>query len=126
MTGESTVFTVEYDMRYRIIRYRIEGFWDVATVARFRAELLGEVSRRAVGGARPAVLGDASNFAVQSASVAEAFQAFMMDDVMPRIGRLALIVATMLNKMQVERAAPPGQMKVFLDEGEAIGWLKTA
>jgi hypothetical protein len=71
------------------------------------------------------LLGDASVFPVQSAPVAQAFEARMFSDVLPRVDRLALIVAAMLNKLQVERGIGDSRTAVFLNEADALAWLRS-
>jgi hypothetical protein len=119
------MYSVYYDVQAGVIRYRIEGFWTVDAVDAFSKCLLDAIRRFPAVRGKPPLVGDASMFAVQTAPVAEAFQTMMLRDVMPRIGRLALVVATTLNKLQVERSAPGAQMKIFLNEADAIAWLDT-
>jgi hypothetical protein len=121
--AQSGKYVVEYDLQRGLLRYRISGFWTLADVDAFKADLVREIKRFSTGDARPLVLADASQFAVQSAPVAKAIETLMFGDVMPRIGRIALIVATMLNKLQVERAGLSDQMSIFLHEADAIAWL---
>jgi len=119
-------YLVEYDGVAGLVRYRIEGFWDVATVDAFGAELLTALSGRVANGRKLDVLGDASAFAVQTAPVAVAFETLMIQRVLPQIGRLALVVGAMLNKLQVERSMAGSQVKIFLNVEQAAAWLNEA
>ena len=120
----SNSFSVDYDAARNVVRYRIAGFWDVATVDTFIAALTAEIARHGTGGRKPSLLGDAREFAVQSAPVAQAFEAAMLTSVLPRVERLALVVAAMLNKLQVERGVGESRTAVFLSEDEALAWLR--
>lgn len=122
----SNTYSIDHDATNNIVRYRIEGFWDVATADAFIAALADEVTRRDLTGRQPALLGDATAFAVQSATVTHAFESGMLTQILPRVSRLALVVAAMLNKLQVERGVGDSQTAVFLKEAEALAWLRSA
>ena len=122
---QANTYTIDFDTKDNIIRYRIEGFWEVATVDAFVDALSREAVLRSARGRKPALLGDASVFPVQSAPVAQAFEARMFSDVLPRVDRLALIVAAMLNKLQVERGIGDSRTAVFLNEADALAWLRS-
>lgn len=105
-----------------IVRYQIAGFWDLTTVDVFAATLISEIRRHGAG-RKFDVLGDASAFAVQTSAVTTAFEEVMMTKVFPYVDRLALVVASALNKLQVERARAGDKMRVFTSETEAMKWL---
>lgn len=114
-------YTIDREPGSNRIRYAVTGFWDVATVDRFAGQLRSEIAK---AGSRPTILCDARSFAVQARDVAERFELTMLRDIVPRIDRMAVLVATMLNKLQVERGAQPApNIRTFMHEDEALAWL---
>lgn len=117
-------YSITRDPSRALIRYRLEGFWNVENVDEFCAALKIEVETMTRTGRTPHVLGDARDFAVQSASVSGAFEKAMMRDIVPRVGRLAILVSSMLSKLQVERDAVAPTTQVFQNETDALAWLE--
>ena len=115
-------YRIAYDPARHLIRYRIEGFWKPATVDAFGREL-AEAIARAVTLPKPRMLGDASAFAVQGSDVTQAFEELMLTRIVPRVDRFAVVVAKVLNKLQVERGTGASGVHIFLSEDEALEWL---
>ena len=116
--------SVRYDLVEGIIRYRLDGFWEVDEVAKFRSALLAEMKRRAAAAPALKLLGDASAFPVQSVEVAAAFETLMLREVLPATLRLALVVSGVLGKLQVRRSGVVANMQMFLDVPAALAWLR--
>jgi len=117
------VYTIEYDERNRILTTRCCGLWDIAEVERFGEEL-GTTLRRLKS--RPAifsVLSDSREISLPTKEVAAAFAAVSSREIMRPSGKVAILVARMLNKLQAERITDSPLIKVFFDEAEARAWL---
>lgn len=116
-------FSIDYIAASHVVRYSIHGFWTVEAVDAFIDALVTELSGRAVAGRKPSLLGNAGDFAVQSAPVAKAFEHAMHARVLPRVARLALVVKAVLNKLQVERGVGDSNTAIFLNESDALAWI---
>ncbi|HVF93948.1 MAG TPA: hypothetical protein VM900_06510, partial [Sphingomonas sp.] len=69
---------------------------------------------------------DASRFPVQSPAVAAGFDKIRERGSKVRKGPTAIVVASVLNKMQAERSLQGPDIRVFLSADEARAWLAEA
>lgn len=118
------MYQIEFDEQAAIVTARLSGFWDVAEVERYRDDLNYTVGRLKSGHPRLSMLADGRELSLTTQEVAVAFNALAGSKYMELIDRVAILVSKMLNKLQAERMDGP-KIKVFMDEDEAITWLKS-
>ena len=117
------VYTIEFDEKSRVLTQRSGGFWDVEEVARYERELTAVLTRLKADGRPFTILQDSRGQPTQSAEVMRAFAEMSDAPIMQPVGRVAVLVTQMLNKLQAERVMPNPLIKVFRDEAEARQWL---
>lgn len=118
------MYSIRFDAQSRILELRLEDFWSSATLARFAAELLVRATALRVRHGGFAILSDSSRFPVQSPEVAQGFERLMARGTKSHTGPTAIVVASVLNKMQAERSLKAPRVRVFLDADEAKQWLQ--
>lgn len=115
------MYDIRSDARTGTVFLTLRGFWTLDTFHRFSEELKAEIIRLRGRHGKVKVLSDSREFPVQSHDVMEAFaQSFRK----PTGNRTAIIVGTMLNKMQAERTLGSPGLRVFLSVEEARAWLE--
>lgn len=123
------MFRVEYDPAARLMTLTVWGFWKLEDVSRFAAAIGAKVVEiRGLPGEEATtndyrVLVVSPDFPVQANDVADMMTEVMNAGVRNTSGRIAIYVASHLNKMQVERTLVHPQVRAFLSLDEAKGWL---
>lgn len=117
------MFEIRFDDHAGILHLRLEGHWTAATFAHFTATLLYHVTKLRLTSRRYAVLSDASAFAVQTPAIASAFDRVMSHDKAKRARAVAIVVGSMLNRLQVKRTIDAPNLRVFDTREEALEWL---
>ena len=117
------MYSIRYDTRERVLHLQLEGFWTVATLARFAAELIARATTLKLRRIGYAVLSDSTRFAIQSPTVSQGFEQLMARGAQAHDGPTAIVVASQLNKMQAERTLKGERVRVFLTEADARAWL---
>lgn len=118
----SCVYNIFFDSDARILHLVLEDFWTPDTLARFAGDLLEQIAAAARHG-RFAMLSDSSRFPVQSPEVAQGFERLLASGAERHNGAVAIVVASVLNKLQAERSLRAPHIKVFLDADKARAWL---
>ena len=117
---------VRYDPVAGQMRLRMTGFWAMADVQRFAADLLATIGRIPETRRDFDVLSDARDFPVQAQDVSDALAGIInFADRMNETGRRAIVVGSMMNKLQAQRGVTRANVRVFLSEDEAEAWLAT-
>ena len=115
---------VRYEPVAHRLRIRIAGFWSVDDVQRYGAALLAAVGPIPEGSRDFDVLIDATDFPVQTQEVSTALNRIMtVADQMNPTGRKVIVVGSVMNKLQAQRALASPTVRVFLAMGEAEAWL---
>jgi hypothetical protein len=117
------MYAIRYDPGDRILHLRLEGFWGAATLAGFTAELLVRTTALRLRGTVYGVLSDSSRFAIQSPLVSQGFERIMARGAQTHRGPTAVVVASVLNKLQAERTLKGDRTRISLDAEEARAWL---
>lgn len=117
------MFDVKFDAVARRLVLRLSGFWSDRTMTEFEQAL-----ERTLASAKRQfndyeTVSDASAFTVQSAAISARFGALMASLSANRHGRVAIVVASTLNKLQVERSMGKSNVRAFLDRSAADQWL---
>lgn len=118
------LFTVTYDPDHRILHLTMSGFWTVATVDQFAAEIQRVVDAIPGSPRHFDVLSESVDLPVQSEEVSEALARITADFQGHWNGRTALAVKRMLNKLQADRTMAMPRVKAFLTVDAAMMWLR--
>ncbi|NNM77165.1 hypothetical protein HJG53_09650 [Sphingomonas sp. ID1715] len=123
MSDTTQKFTVRYDAGSRTLHWRMAGFWNPEDVTAFALAMRAAVEP--LGDPTPQMRGlcDSRDFPVQSAEVAQALGHLNRMIQSVRRGPTAIVVGSMMNKLQAERALQSPNLRVFLDMEEARAWL---
>lgn len=117
------MFDFSYDPDRNLMHLVQEDYWSLADFRAFESEFtkLHTTIRRTNQNYR--VLADCRHFPVQSAEISEAFGAFFDMIMAENKGHYAIVVGSMLNKLQAKRALPQPHVQIFTDPDEAMTWL---
>lgn len=118
------MYEIEFDAARRLFIVRAEGFWSLGTIAGFSAAALAQGAWARARHGRYAVLADARAFPVQSAEVARAFEMLVAKSIALSDAPYAVVLGSMLAKMQADRVVNGPNCRTFLDLAEAEGWLE--
>ena len=119
------MYSLKFDTPRRTLHLELQGFWSGATLMAFAAEMRAEVAALNARGETFAILSDCRRFPVQSLEVATGFERMMQHGGGPFRGPSAIVVASVLSKMQAERIFGGPHVRVFLAVKEAQAWLDT-
>lgn len=117
------MFDIRFDPAQRVLHLTLSGFWTMATVVRFAAEMLLRTTAIRMRHGTFATLSDARDFPIQSAEVSERFERIRARGLEMNIGPTAIVVASQLSKFQAERVLNADRIRVFLDMAAAEAWL---
>ena len=96
-------FEIAFDRQARLLRWTMRGFWSLADVAAFAGGLRVVVKPLGLPPHRFDGLCDSRDFPVQSPAVSSALGAIDRIAATLRRGRVAIVVGSMMNKLQAER-----------------------
>ena len=120
------MYSIKFDGPSRTLHLKLEGFWTVVTLGAFAAELLAKTTAVNIRHKSYAILSDASRFPVQSPQVSAGFERIRERGSKVHRGPTAIVVASVLNKMQAERSLRGPDVQVFMSADDARAWLATA
>lgn len=103
-----------------LLRATLSGTWESRSLARFRTELVEALDRLQRLQSPPRLLIDARSAAVQTQDIVSDLQRFASDF---QFVRVAVVVATTLTKMQIQRIVPSPSHRVFQSQDDALQWL---
>lgn len=116
------MFTVAHDPASSIVTTCLEGHWTMAEFEDFASEMDKTVRAARERGKPLGLLSDSRAFPVQSQEVATAFAA--ANAVTQKAFAVsAIVVGSMLGKMQATRTMDAPDTKLFFDCDEARAWL---
>ncbi|MEH3037831.1 MAG: hypothetical protein PGN23_15295 [Sphingomonas adhaesiva] len=118
------MFEIRFDPAQRVLHLTLSGFWTMATVVRFAAEMMLRATMIRARYGTFATLSDARDFPIQSAAVSERFERIRARGLEMNLGPTAIVVASQLSKLQAERVLKTEQVRVFLDRAAAEAWLE--
>lgn len=117
------MFHFSYDPDKILVRLTQRGYWSISVFRAFEAEFLKLHSSIRKANSNYRVMADCSEYPVQSAEIGEAFRVLLKKLMEENKGRYAILVGSMLNKLQAQRAFPQPHVQVFMDSDEAMAWL---
>ena len=113
------------DPASRLLRFRLAGWWDAATIAAYRAELLRTLARLPAPGTFFDLIADLTEFVPQTPEIAT-----MHGEIMAKgrgIGHrfAASVVTSPIVRMQMARVAANPDFAYFGTDGQAVEWIET-
>lgn len=125
--GDVTPYEISQDPS-GFVRVTLRGYWSLNELDQFHTALDALVAnhRAQPDGSRPLrFLMDGREQQVQSREVIGALQRHAIHRAGEDV-RVAVVVATMIRKLQADRVSPAANRAVFFDEDEARTWLLAA
>jgi len=123
VTVERDKFSISYSRAERTLSWRMAGFWDLEDVGAFLLAMRDIVVPLGPPPLLMKGLCDSREFPVQAPAVADALTNVNTLAQRTRRGPTAIVVGSMLNKLQAQRSLPDPLLEVFLDIDEARSWL---
>jgi hypothetical protein len=126
MTDASHKFEVAFDSNRQLLRWRMQGFWTMTDVAAFRKAMGAAVGPLGPPPHEYDGLCDSRDFQVQTGPVSAALGEIDRIGTAARRdrGRFAIVVGSVINKLQAERTLKGNGIRVFLTIDEAEAWLQ--
>ena len=121
----SAAFAIEIDPSRDLVRIRMSGFFDHASIAAFVVDLRAAHRKLRCGPNRFVTVNDIRDMKIQSQDIVAAFQA-MLGDPAIRSRRLAFVVSSTLARMQLMRVISDRTAQCFTDAADAEAWLLDA
>jgi len=110
------MFELEFDQQEGLLKRRLWGFWSVDDVNNYVAQLDALIARIRIQNPNFQTLSD-------SAEVRAAMAESMKRICTANPGRVAIVVGSMINKLQVDSIYPYPNVRAFRDEESAREWL---
>jgi hypothetical protein len=117
-------FEVAFDRKARLLRWTMRGFWTMEDAAAF-GRAMYDATRHL--GPPPQIydgLCDSRAFPVQMGQVSAALGEIDRIGSRMRRGRFAIVVGSVMNKLQVERTLKSPGIRAFLSMADAQAWLQ--
>jgi len=117
------MYRIDFDRSANCLAIHVAGFWQPDDVPAFSDAL--EAESRAARAASPSfnAIIHSLDFPVQANDVADMMTGVMARCIAMTEGFVAVVVASQLNKMQVERTLVHPRLRPFLSEPDARFWL---
>ena len=117
-------FEIHVDQETAIVRTVLRGFWTMDDLTAFGAGMYEAV--QAIAARHPifALLSDSTRFKVQSPEVSDGFAHMMAVGSRAHSGPTAIIVGSILNKLQAERVFTDPRVRIFTDPAAARLWVE--
>ncbi|MBN2971369.1 hypothetical protein JW805_04980 [Roseomonas aeriglobus] len=115
-------YDIAYDAQERVLHLHLWGFWSVPILTGYTSRLMAEVTR--LRGTRYDILSHSQEFDVQGKLVSAGFEWIAKRGAEFHNGRTAIVAGSHLNRIQAQRTLSAPNVKVFLDEGEALAWIR--
>ena len=118
------MFRFAFDRDQILLHVVQQGYWTLAEFRAFEAEFLTLHATIRKTSPSYRVMADCHDFPVQSAEISEAFRIMFEKLMAENHGRYAIVIGSILNKLQAKRALPQPNVQVFADPDEAMRWLE--
>ena len=117
------MYRIEYDLITNCLAIHVAGFWQPEDVPAFSDALDVECRRARVASPVFKAVIHSGDFPVQANDVADLLTGVMVRTIGLTEGHVAVIVGSLLNKMQVERTLVHPRVRPFMTAEEAQPWL---
>lgn len=116
-------YAVAIEPENRLMRVVVRGFWSVAMLPDYVAELLRQVAALKAGGGCDRVLVDMSDFPIQSRDIADAHCRYILHSRTETGASTAIITNGVFSRLQAKRMAHVAGHELFEEEASARSWL---
>jgi hypothetical protein len=120
---ESQNHKLQFDPVSGLLTIKLGGFWDDKSVHLFRGELRSTMQQITSGNLDFQTLCDCRGFVVQSQTVMNEIAQTMANGVETKLGRTAIVVDSVLSKMQINRLVANPKIRLFENFELASAWL---
>jgi len=118
------MFDLRFDPDHRIFHIATHGLWTASVHAKFASALLAQGAYARMRHGPFAVLGDLTGQPVQAAELNGPSRLLQQQAMKLTSGPVALVVGSMLGKLQAERVLGGPRIRILLDREEAEAWLQ--
>ena len=119
------MYEINYDERSQTLHLKLTGFWTEATMASFKNDFTILIQKLTRARTSFVVLSDCRNYPVQSHEVLAAWAEALGPKPIVSVP-YAVIVGSVLNKLQAERALTASNVQVFASIETAKAWLEAS
>ncbi len=120
------MFRIDYDRAANCLAIHVTGFWRPEDVPPFSDALEAQCRAASAVSRHFATLIHSGDFPVQTNDVADLLTGVMVRCIGLTQGPVAIVVASQLNKLQVERTLVHPRVRAFLSAAEVRPWLESA
>jgi len=118
------MYDIDFDDDHRMLHLSNRGIWTVGIHVKFVGEVFAKAIPARIRHGSIAVLGDLREHPVQPAELNGLSEALIARALRLNNGPIALVVGSVLGKMQAERVLTGPTVRIFLDMNEANDWLR--
>lgn len=123
MPSDERPYELNYDPHSGILRLRLTGFWTEDTMRNFLGVFMPMISRLSLSHPDFMVLSDCRDYPVQSPAIGIAWARVLGADPAVTVP-YAVVVGSILNKLQAERALVAPNVRIFTGMDDATAWLE--
>lgn len=116
------MFRIDYDRHANCLNIHVSGFWETSDVPSFSDALDAACRKARRASLSYSAIIHSSDFPVQANDVADLLTGVMVRCIGMTQGNVGILVASQLNKMQVERTLIHPRVRPFLTLAEAKAW----
>ena len=117
-------FEISVDGSGAMIRYRMKGFWDADSYARFHEAILLEMRKFHSRGEPFDLIGDLTEFPPQPQNLNEARERLAQEARAMGLRKCGVVTSSPLAKMQLSRLSNHFY-QFFTSEADALAWIRT-
>lgn len=117
------MYSFSYDEDHALLTVMQRGYWSIAIFRDFERDFLTQHAQIRARRNSYRVLADCRDYPVQSAEIGEAFGVLFNTLMAENTAPYAIVIGSMLNKIQARRALPFANIRLFSDLREANDWL---
>jgi hypothetical protein len=120
---DSDLFEISLDGSGPMIRYRMKGFWDADSYARFHEAILLEMRRFHSRGEPFDLIGDLTEFPPQPQNLNDARERLAQEARAMGLRKCGVVTSSPLSKMQLSRLSNH-YYQFFTSEADALAWIR--
>ncbi|MBH9538059.1 hypothetical protein [Novosphingopyxis sp. YJ-S2-01] len=117
------MYEIRFDAHERILHLQLSGYWGQDLLTRFAPDFTAKAKAAKAVCPYFVIFSDCTELSVQSAETAQVFVGFMTDLRQCTTAPLAILVSSVLNKLQAKRSLGGPGVEVFLDVDAADSWM---
>lgn len=118
------MYDIRFDHEHRTLHLSAHGIWTLGVHAKFTAEVLAKGIPARIRYGSIAILADLREHPIQPAELNQHSEVLIARAVALNKGPIALVVGSVLGKLQAEQFLSVPTSRIFLDMNEARRWLQ--